>query len=281
MSKNTWRKITSLTALIAFVFLTLTSIILYIVPQGRIAYWANWRLWGLSKTDWTNIHINLGLLFLISILLHIYFNWKPMISYLKDKARNLRIVTREFNIALIVTAVFMIGSYFMLPPFAWVIDLNDALKTAAAKRHGEPPYGHAELSSFTVFTKKVGIDAQVAKANLKQAGIVLRDNQETIQQIAARHDSSPRQIYEAMAAGTTEKSAENMFPENPPAGFGRQTLEQIAKIYQLDLIKLTDVLSAQGISAQPSLSIREIAEANSRSAMDVFEIIKQSVYPGA
>jgi len=276
MSKNTWRKITSLTALISFVFLTLTSIILYIVPQGRIAYWANWRLWGLSKTDWTNIHINLGLLFLISILLHIYFNWTPMISYLKDKARNLKIVTREFNIALIVTAVFMIGTYFMLPPFAWVIDLNDSIKTAAAQRHGEPPYGHAELSSFAVFTKKVGIDAQVAKEKLKQAGIVLNSHQETIQQLAARHNLSPRQIYEIMAAGATEKSAGNIFPENPPAGFGRQTLAQTAQTYQLDLKKLTDVLSKQGISAQPTLSIREIAEANSRSAMDVFEIIKQA-----
>ncbi len=116
----------------------------------------------------------------------------------------------------------------------------------------------------------------MAKAKLKQAGIVLNAHQETIQQLAARHNLSPRQIYKIMAAGATEKSAGKIFPENPPAGFGRQTLAQTAQTYQLDLKKLTDVLSEQGISAQPTLSIREIAEANSRSAMDVFEIIKQS-----
>lgn len=32
------RKITSLTAMLAFVVMLLTSIILYIVPQGRVAY---------------------------------------------------------------------------------------------------------------------------------------------------------------------------------------------------------------------------------------------------
>jgi hypothetical protein len=28
-----------------------------------VAYWADWRLWGLTKTDCGNIHINLGLPF--------------------------------------------------------------------------------------------------------------------------------------------------------------------------------------------------------------------------
>jgi len=68
----------------------LTSVILFITPQGRVAYWADWRLWGLTKTDWGNIHINLGLLFLIALSVHIYYNWKPLISYLKNKAKQIK-----------------------------------------------------------------------------------------------------------------------------------------------------------------------------------------------
>ncbi len=278
MSKNTWRKITSLTALNAFVFLILTSVILYIVPQGRIAYWANWRLWGLSKTDWTNIHINLGVLFLLSILLHIYFNWKPMISYLKNKARQLRILTREFNIALVVTAVFIIGTLLMLPPFGWVIDVNEALKSAAAQRYGEPPYGHAELSSLAVFAKKTGLDVKQAKTRLAEAGIEPTSNQETIQQISERYGLSPKQLSALMAPAEAGDAASKAFPENPPAGFGRQTLTTIAETYQLDTGKLIQALSEHGVTAQPSLSVRDIADANARSAMDIFEIIKQTAY---
>ena len=84
------RKITSLSALASFVLLTLTSVILYIVPPGRVAYWADWRLWGLSKTQWDNLHINLGVLFLVAVCFHVYFNWNPIVAYLKNKARQIK-----------------------------------------------------------------------------------------------------------------------------------------------------------------------------------------------
>ena len=99
------RRITSLTALLTFILLIFTAVILYVAPQGRVAYWANWQLWGLSKTAWTNIHINTGFLFLISILLHIYYNWKLILAYLKNKAQELKVFNRDFNIALLLTAV--------------------------------------------------------------------------------------------------------------------------------------------------------------------------------
>jgi uncharacterized membrane protein YedE/YeeE len=104
------RKITSLTAGLAFIVMLVTSIILYVVPQGRVAYWADWKLWGLTKTDWGNIHINLGLLFLIALFLHIYYNWKPLINYLKDKSKRIKVFTSEFNAALIITILFVLGT---------------------------------------------------------------------------------------------------------------------------------------------------------------------------
>ena len=45
------RRITSLTASLAFVLMLVTSLILFITPQGRVAYWADWRLWGLTKRE--------------------------------------------------------------------------------------------------------------------------------------------------------------------------------------------------------------------------------------
>ena len=62
------KRITSLTALISFILLLLNSIVLYITPHGRIAYWADWRLWGLTKTEWANQHIIIGILFFLAIL---------------------------------------------------------------------------------------------------------------------------------------------------------------------------------------------------------------------
>ena len=119
-----FRKIISLTALISFVFLILTSIVLYIVPQGRVAYWSDWRLLGLTKTDWGNIHINLGLLLLLSIAFHIYYNWKPIVAYLKNKARQLTVFTPDFNVAAIVVIAFIVGTYFLMLPFLLLLAFN-------------------------------------------------------------------------------------------------------------------------------------------------------------
>ena len=74
------RKITSLTAALAFCVVVVTSVILYIVPQGRVAYWADWRLWGLTKEQWGDVHITVGLLFLLALVLHLFYNWKPLLA---------------------------------------------------------------------------------------------------------------------------------------------------------------------------------------------------------
>jgi hypothetical protein len=111
------RRITSLTALLSFVLLTITVVVLYIVPQGRVAYWADWHLWGLTKTDWGNVHINLGILFLVTLLVHVYYNWKPLINYLKDKTKKIKVFSPEFNAALVITIVFVVGHLFDVTTF--------------------------------------------------------------------------------------------------------------------------------------------------------------------
>ena len=93
------RKITSLTALLAFTITLFTSVILFIVPKGRIAFWADWQMWGLTKDQWGSIHIVNGMLFLSALCLHIYYNWHPIISYFKNRVGEIKLFTRELNAA--------------------------------------------------------------------------------------------------------------------------------------------------------------------------------------
>jgi hypothetical protein len=44
LDKINIRRIKSLTALLSFILLTITVVVLYIEPQGRVAYWADWHL---------------------------------------------------------------------------------------------------------------------------------------------------------------------------------------------------------------------------------------------
>ena len=269
------KKITSLTMLISGILLLITSIILYIVPHGRVAYWCDWRLWGLSKSQWGDQHINLGFLFLLAACLHIYYNWKLIIAYLKNKARQFKLFTGSFNVALVLTLLVSIGTYFMVPPMSTIINFGESLKEAAAEKYGEPPYGHAELSSFKLFTKKMQIDPVKATELLAAAGVEVRDKNQTIGEIAKANNMTPQQIYEIMKPATkkSENAEEESFPDSPPPGFGKKRLAEICAQYNLHIPKVLSALKKKGIKALPEQSVKEIAGANSMEPMEIFEII--------
>ena len=101
------RKITSMTMVWSLIVLTFNSIVLYVVPEGRIANWADWRFWGLDKHDWSAQHTTVGFLFIFAGLLHIYYNWKVIVSYMKDKAKKLKVFTAASSIGLGLTIIFV------------------------------------------------------------------------------------------------------------------------------------------------------------------------------
>ena len=274
------RRITSLTASLAFVLMLLTSIILFITPQGRVAYWADWRLMGLTKTDWGNIHINLGFLFLIALSLHIYYNWKPLISYLKNKAKQIKILTPEFNVALVITILFVVGSYLLVPPFGWVMSLNDHFKDAGAEKYGEPPYGHAELSSLKTFAKKMKLDLAKSMQLLEKAGYAADHSNMTLAAIGSRYNIPPQMVYETIkpaTIATAKQSTGNGMPESPPPGTGRLTLADLCTQYKLNMKMVVRELNKQGIKASEEMTLKKIATNNSTGPHDIYERIKSIV----
>lgn len=199
------RKITSLTMLISFVLCILTSVILYIIPHGRIAFWSHWKLWGLSKTQWGELHLNLGILLLLAGFLHVYYNWKPITAYLKNQSKQMKVFTVNFNIALILTLIAGLGTYFQIPPMSTIINISESIKDKASIKYGEPPYGHAELSSLKKFVKKADLDLSKSIRLLRQAGIQFENETQTINDIAKKNNLTPKQVYEIIKPSTQKK----------------------------------------------------------------------------
>jgi len=267
------RKITSLTMLISFVLLVLTSVILYIVPQGRVAYWADWKLWGLSKSQWGELHINLGFLFLLAGLLHIFYNWKPILAYLKDRTRKLKIFTANFNVALVLTLIVGFGTYFQIPPMSTVINFGESFKDAAAEKYGEPPYGHAELSSLKLFSKQTGLDLKKAMELLVQDGIKFQGEQDKLIDIAEKNNISPKELFNIMQSAKKEPEVGVSFPDTPFPGFGRLSLAEVCSQYGLNIPTIIRELKKKGISADPAKNMKEIAAENDMDAHVLFEVL--------
>jgi len=272
------RKITSLTMLISFVLCILTSAILYIVPHGRVAYWSNWELWGLSKTQWSELHLNLGLLLLLAGFLHVYYNWRSITAYLKNKSKGIKVFTINFNIALVLTLIVGFGTYFPIPPMSTIINISESIKDSAGIKYGEPPYGHAELSSLKRFVRIVGLDLAKSIELLQQAGIQLENEAQTINDIAIKNNLTPKQVYKIIkpAFQKDASGSHSVVPNLPPPGFGRKKLSEVCTEFGLELPETINVLTKKGVKSDPGQSIKEIAAENNIEPMDIFEIIRNA-----
>lgn len=268
------RKITSLTMMLSFILLVITSILLYIVPQGRIAYWADWHFWGMTKTQWANLHINLGFLFLLAGFLHLFYNWKPMLAYMKNRSRQVKVFTPSFIVAMALCLVVGVGTLLEVPPLSTVISFGDSIKDKAAVKYGEPPYGHAELSSLKLFAKQTNLDPDKAMELLKKAGIKFDDEKQTIVDISKANKIAPKTLADIMKSAKIVVAGGTPFPETAPTGFGRKTLASVCTEYSLNMKAIVRELDRQGIRADRDGTIKDIAADN--NGMDphaLFEIL--------
>lgn len=265
------RKFISLTALFAFIVTIVTSLILYIAPQGRIAYWADWTLWGLTKEQWSDLHVNLGTLFLLALALHAYYNWKAITAYL-SRARKLVVFTPEAVAALVVLLVAGVGTYSKVPPFSSFLALADHFKAQAAKTYGEPPYGHAELSRLGDLAPKIGLTPEQVLETLRKAGYPEATGQMTLLELSRRRGVSPQIIYKALQP----RSEGRGLPETPPPGTGSAVLADFCAAHELVVADMVAALERAGFTARADMTLKAIAEAGGKDPRLVYDVLRKA-----
>lgn len=271
------RRITSLTALLTFVVLVTSGVVLFLTPQGRVAYWSEWHLWGLTKEAWGSMHILLSFLFLVAGIVHIVLNWRPIALYLRDRKQRMRVITPEFVVSAILTALFTAGPLLGWLPFRWVMDLNTYAKDHGSRTYGEPPYGHAEQSSLQAFTQKTGMDLEKAQALLRGHGIAFEGPQQRLQDIAKRNHLTPQQVYLVMKDAETVKVSKGQLPEEVAPGLGRKTLEELCKEYNLELARVRSILESRQMNVRTDQPMRALAEANGTGPHELYAVIRDGL----
>ncbi len=278
------RKITSMTMFLSLFVLFVNSIVLYVVPEGRVAYWAEWSFLGLSKTHWGEQHTTIGFLFLGAGMLHIYYNWKVIVAYMKNKLRQVRVFTGAFNVALVLTIIFIVGTYFHIPPMSTIVAISDSFKEAASEKYGEPPYGHAESSSLKMFTKRESLGLEKSMALLKAEGIEVTSEKESIKAIANKSSRSPQEIYLIIKPTGrnkqelgTQGTIASVFPDEPKPGWGKKKIIEICTEYNLNPDLLMGELAKRGIAVEIQDTVKNVATKNDIEPINVFEAIHDIV----
>ncbi len=276
----TLRSFTSFVTFFSFISLGLTGIVLYIVPQGRVAYWVHWQFLGLSKDSWAQVHTLSALLFLIAAIIHTILNWKPLWGYVFSKTR--RALNRKWELAagFLLTLVFVLSAIFLWPPLSAVIDLGQAAKdTWVVEDAYDPPFGHAEETSLKTFCSRMNIDLQKATEALRAAGIQFDGPRQTLEQIAVANGTTPMALYAifkqheqvfepADKVAFTEEEIERNFTG---VGFGRETLSGTAERLKIDLDLVKQRLAAHGIELADDETLKAAAD---RLDSEVIQLIK-------
>lgn len=270
------RKTVSLLSLCCFVLLAATGLVLYAAPHGRVAYWADWRFAALTKDQWGEVHITTGLVFLLAGLLHVYYNWRAVTAYLKDRSRRLVLFTPEATAALALAFFTVAGTLAGWPPFSTALQMAESLKTSAAAVYGEPPYGHAELSSVQGLAAKTGLDPGAALERLREAGLALPHGRVTVLEVSRMSGLTPKEVFARMRPQGEAEGGPMGLPRVPPGGFGKRALHDVAAEYGLDLPRVLKRLEAMGLTVDPDATASENARVNGMGPPEFYGRLREA-----
>jgi hypothetical protein len=273
--KFKYQRFVSLAAALTFLVVFLSSAVLYFIPDRGVMGWSGWRFLGLDKQQWDNLHITLGLLFLALILWHIYFNWKPIKAYLKVK-KEWRVFTPEFNAALVLVTLFVIGTVTLTFPMSLLVNLGNAVKAKTARADGMPPFAYAEQATLRDFCLLNRIDPALARKHLEEAGITIDSPRKTLKRIAEEHHLTPRELYRIIYG----PEARYPLPTDLPVGMAKRSLAELARIYRIDLKRFLEHLASYGIEATPKTTFRRLAMEHHLHPAQLYYMLLASQLPG-
>ena len=267
-----WRGFTSVLLALSFLVLAASGTVLFLAPPGRVANWTNWSILGLRKSDWSGLHIWFSATFLAMTLLHLVFNWRPLVSYFKDRVSRRFGTRREWALAAGVCAVVFAGTRAALPPFSSLLAWNEALKESWDQPAGRAPIPHAELLTLSALADKAGVDATTAVARLRAAGMTQLGPDAIVQSVADAAKISAQQLYDIVRgtpglAGTHEAGKTG-------GGAGWKTLRQFCADENLDYETVRRRLLARGIATDESATLRELAANTGQKPYDLVSLIR-------
>lgn len=267
-----WRALTSVLMTLGFALLALSGLMLFLAPPGRVANWTNWTILGLRKSEWGGVHIWFGTLFLVMTALHTYFNWRPLVSYFKNRATRTIGFRREWAVAAVVTLVVFGGTKAGVPPFSSLLDWNEDFKGSWEKPAERAPIPHAELLTLAALAEKGGVELATATARLTAKGITGFSGETVVQKIADGAKIPARQVYDIILQGSGPAAGHSAGKAG--GGLGWKTLTQFCTEEGLSLEAVKAQLTARKLKFEDSMTLRDIASGNGLKPYDLVESLR-------
>ena len=262
-----WRAFFSLLAAVSFIGMTFTGVILFVVPPGRIANWSGWTMLALTKDQWIGLHDWFSIIFVVAAGFHLYYNWKPFVSYLKSRITKAFALRAEWLAALIVCLIAFAGTVSGVSPFSTLMEWNERIKQSYDSPRQRGPVPHAELMTLAELAESyTGVELETMLENLRQHGIKVESPDAVLGELAEANNLTPSELYniavghrpEGRGGGGGGFGAQG--GGGGGSGFGRMTLRQYCEQAGLDVDTAVRKLSDSGYKASPESTMRAIAD---------------------
>jgi hypothetical protein len=286
-NKQSTRSLIAFIVTWAFGILTVTGLVLYIVPQGRVAFWTHWSMLGLGKEQWGDVHMMFGGIFIVSGIIHLYYNWKPFKKFLAERVKGQLQIKQEFVVAMIFSIAIVVMSVSHIPPVSWVFDLNESLKDSwVTSPELEPPFGHAEEISLAGISRRMGLDLDLAMTALKRKGFQFSGPQDSLEKIAITNATTPMAVYEViriyekntepmLVSGMTVSEVESRYAGT---GLGRKSLSEVCESIKLSVSSCSQRLAAKGFQIANDEKLKQAADRYEINPIDVLKMLLVSDY---
>lgn len=267
-AKFHWRAFTSLLVVLGFVVLGTTGIALYMTPPGRVANWSGWTLGSLTKAQWQAAHMVFGFLFVISAGVHLFFNWRALMSYLRSHMVTGLRRKREIAWSSAIAGALLALSIADVPPVSEVAALRETIANSWSDASTEPPLPHAELLTLARFAESQKLPLDATLAALRTAGATVTA-ETTLADVALQLKTSPQEVYGRLGVKTPQPAT-----SAAGGGMGWKTLRVASTELGVPIDTAVARLAAAGITAEADATLRDIASRNERHAPELVTILK-------
>jgi Domain of unknown function (DUF4405) len=267
------RALTSSLITFCFVIVVVTGLALFITPPGRVANWTGWRFLGLTKQQWSAVHISFSLTFMIVSIFHIYLNWRPLLNCFKSRITRKFALRLEWVVALALSIIICAGTLGGIPPFSSLLAFNESIKNSWEERQSRAPVAHAELLSLEELASNVGVELESIMKNLKARGITGITKKSIVGEIAEKHGMTPNALYSA-AVDDSKSERGGGRSQGGGMGRGRMTLESFCTEENLPVDEILLFLKNKGFNAQADMKMRDIAYQNNIKPPQLIDMIR-------
>lgn len=190
-----FRNFTSVTLLFSFIILGLSGLALYIRPEGSIARWIDWSFLGLDKKGWEGLHTLFSTMFLLFSIIHLCFNWKVLVTFLRKKIADGIKLRKELTVSFIFVILFAVVAIMRWQPF-WVLnDWRSTLKKAKYLISVKPPEVDFEKKKIAEVAESLDMSTEELIEKMEQINIIVDDPKQKLYKVASANKTSSEEIY--------------------------------------------------------------------------------------